>query len=157
MAGKVRAEGARQFFSVSTRNRNFLQLVRLKSTARIQKLNTVWKGPRIKGGHVAWMAGQGPKWGPSKVLRAYRATSIPDLENEAQVSPIELVLDKTVLDSETRDHNSYRSPSTSAWGKKHSLELINNNYTSFSLNPIFPFSLLNVGSALTLTLSTNHP
>jgi hypothetical protein len=35
--------------------------------------------------------------GPRKILGAYRATSVPVLEKEAQVPPIDLHLDKMLL------------------------------------------------------------
>src|SRR5882762_6326222 len=50
-------------------------------------------------------SGCSESWPRSK-MRAFEGTSIPVLENEAQVPPIELVLDKTVLDHQRRQQGT---------------------------------------------------
>lgn len=69
----------------------------------------VWYATTSTGKGKKWMQRELAKIqneGLRRVLGAYRATSIPVLENEAQVPPIELVLDKTVLDHQRRQQGT---------------------------------------------------
>ena len=67
----------------------------------------VWYATTSTGKGKKWMQRELAKVqneGLRRVLGAYRATSIPVLENEDQVPPLELVLDKTVLGQQTMEN-----------------------------------------------------
>jgi len=69
----------------------------------------VWYATTSTGKGKKWMQRELAKIqneGLRRVLGAYRAASIPVLENEAQVPPIELVLDKRVLDHQRRQQGT---------------------------------------------------